>query len=325
MIRRTRAAIRRAGRFIRRRIGGGALILLYHRVAVLPGDPYDMTVTPAHFAEQLDVLVRAVRPVGLPELREMLAEGRVSRRAVALTFDDGYVDLLYTVKPLLERHGIPATAFLTTGILVSSREFWWDELEKVLQRPELPARLRIQVDGITVEWDAATGDRNALFERLYAALLSFPEHEQRRVLDDLIAVSGADPVPRPAHRPLTAVEVPRLAQGGLVGVGAHSITHPVLAILPPAQQRTEIQGSRERLEELTGHSVREFAYPFGRKVHYTGETVAIVRDLGFELACSNFPGPVYRGVDPLQLPRYLARDLDGDRFTRWLQDLGLGD
>jgi peptidoglycan/xylan/chitin deacetylase (PgdA/CDA1 family) len=50
--------------------------------------------------------------------------------AVAITFDDGYADLLANAKPLLERADVPATAFVVAGGL--GRPFWWDELAALL-------------------------------------------------------------------------------------------------------------------------------------------------------------------------------------------------
>ena len=50
------------------------------------------------FAQQLDVLARAVRVLSLAELVRRLADGRPLGRAVVLTFDDGYADNLLVAK-----------------------------------------------------------------------------------------------------------------------------------------------------------------------------------------------------------------------------------
>jgi len=129
-----------------------------------------------------------------------------------------------------------------------------------------------------------------------------------------------DTIHRRTHRTLTPQEVIGLADGGLVEIGSHTVTHPVLSALPLIAQRAEMDGSKACLEEILGRPVASFAYPFGGRSHYTEQTVAAVREAGFERACSNFAGTVRRGTDRWQLPRFLVRDWDGGEFARNLED-----
>ena len=81
----------------------------------------------------------------------------------------------------------------------------------------------------------------------------------------------------------------------------------------------EIVESKKTLEAVLDRKVRSFAYPYGTRAHYASETVDLVRQAGFEYACSNFPGVVRPNADILQLPRILVRDWDGDTFKRFLK------
>ena len=144
--------LRRAVRSLRNRLMPGGLILLYHRVAEVQSDPWSLSVTPRHFAEQLEVLRKVGRPVRLCHLVKNLGEGK--SRPLVVTFDDGYADNLHNAKPLLERYEIPATIFLTTGCIGQDREFWWDELDRLLLQPRtLPKALHLNIDGSTQDWD----------------------------------------------------------------------------------------------------------------------------------------------------------------------------
>jgi peptidoglycan/xylan/chitin deacetylase (PgdA/CDA1 family) len=126
-------------------------------------------VTPDHFAEQLDVLQRTCRPIPLQQLVRQLRERNLPPRAVALTLDNGYADNLLNAKPLLEQHDVPATGFVTTGYLSKHREFWWDELERLLlQAGTLPSELRLRLNGTIWSWqpgDAAHYDAAAAERR----------------------------------------------------------------------------------------------------------------------------------------------------------------
>src|SRR5215213_10362173 len=304
--------LRQIARWPRNRPGQRVLILLYHRVAELRLDPWFLSVTPRNFAEHLEVLQRYAHLISLQRLFQGLLEGGLPERTVAVTFDDGYADNLHDAKPLLARYEVPATVFLTTGYIGHEREFWWDELDRLLLRPGvLPESLSLTVNGSTYQWELgeaahyskeasrrhrrwkaweeAPTSRHSLYYSLWELLHSITESEKRRVLRELREWACAEPAGRPRHRPLSLKKAVALTKGGLVEAGAHTVTHPALSALPAASQRDEILGSKARLEELLGQHVSSFAYPHG---DLSAETAGIVREAGFAHACTTRPGLV---------------------------------
>jgi peptidoglycan/xylan/chitin deacetylase (PgdA/CDA1 family) len=276
--------------------------------------------------------------------RDLLEGEILPPRSVVVTFDDGYADNLHNAKPFLERYDIPATIFLATGYIGHEREGWWNELDRlVLQPGTLPETLRLQVKGRTYRWElgqAASyslhsyhsnrfwraweevpGPRQALYRSLYDLLYPLAEGERREILDELLTWAGAEPVSRRTHRFLSLEEVASLAQGELVEVGAHTVTHPALSALPVAMQRDEIQRSKNRLEEILDRPVTSFAYPYGTQKDYTKGTAALVREAGFACACSAVEGIVGSSTDRFQLPRVFVQDLGGDEFAKRLPNL----
>lgn len=333
--------LRRAAGRLGRRGDGRVLILLYHRVATLKSDPWGLAVTPRRFAEHLEVLRRHARPMRLGELPRALRDGRLPDRSVVVTFDDGYADNLHNAKPLLESRDVPATVFVASGFVGRRREFWWDELGRLLLRPgALPDSLTLSVDGerhrwelggaanYTVEefrrhrgwraWNGSPTPRHTLYIALCDLLRPVGEDERERTLNELRGWVISAPERSPNHRPLSPAEIGKLHQGGLVEVGAHTVTHPVLSALSAASQRREIAKSKARLEQILGHSVTSFAYPYGKPQDYTPETVEILRRDGFGCACSTFAGVVRRSSDRFRLPRVYVRNWDADRLVQRL-------
>ena len=131
-----------------------------------------------------------------------------------ITFDDGYRDNLSAAKPALERHGFPATVFIVSGYVDSSRDFWWDELLQLWQDSELREL------------------RN--YRAVWSDLRSLPHLERQAALDELWE-RHASRRPNPVTDILTSEDIVALADGGLVEVGAHTVTHPRLAGLPPGR------------------------------------------------------------------------------------------
>jgi peptidoglycan/xylan/chitin deacetylase (PgdA/CDA1 family) len=130
--------------------------------------------------------------------------------------------------------------------------------------------------------------------------------------------SGIKTPHRQTHLALTAEQLTMLDRSDHVTIGAHTMTHALLSSMSAEEQKEEIRSSKTVLEEMLGHPVSTFAYPFGARGDYNGASISAVRSTGFALACANFPGVVWRRTDPFQLPRLLVRDWDGAAFERWL-------
>ena len=336
------ARLQRTTKRLRNRFTPKVLILLYHRVAELPSDPYLLSVTPQHFAEHLEVLQQhGVMP--LQQLIQAVQNGNMPSQGIVVTFDDGYADNLYNAKPLLEHYDIPATVFVSSGCIGQKREFWWDELDRLLLQPgTLPATLHLNINGTNYQWelgevadysvDNALRDRgwhlyqpddpslrHQLFRSLHQLLNALSPTERWQVLDELCVWAGVETTGRATHRMLLPAEVAQLAEDKLVEVGAHTVTHPVLSELPIAVQRHEIQQSKTDLEAILGHAVTSFAYPHGRRSDFTAETIAIAQETGFTCACTTVLDLVRRSTNYFQLPRATVQDCDGETFAQRLE------
>jgi len=330
--------------FAVRHVGGTAAVLIYHRVADLERDPQLLSVSPEHFDDQMRMLARDHAVISLVELLDALRHKRTPNRAVVVTFDDGYADNLISAEPILAAHGIPATVFVSSGYITAPREYWWDELERIILSPGiLPEVIELAAgestystrleDATRYSEDDAARDRgwtvldaptNAR-QRVYAELNSFVRplsaHARAEALQQLRAAANKEVIVRSTHRPLTQGETRKLDASDIVEVGAHTVNHPVLARRTREEQRLEILTDRDSLETMCNRPIRTFSYPYGGLNDYTDETVELVREGGFVGACSNHPGVVKPWTDAYRLPRNLVRDWDAQelaaRLKRW--------
>ena len=280
-----------AARWIRSRAGPRAVVLGYHRVAEEGQDPLRLCTPPSVLERHLQAIRRHGRPVRLLDLAAATGSGHPPPGAVAVTFDDGYADVLLAAKPLLERYEIPATVFVVTGYL--GREFWWDALTRICD-----------------------GDPDSQDHRLYSRLERLPDDERQKELRRLVASRSADSQPVAGARALRADELSELTKGGLIELGAHSDTHPLLSSLSRADQQAEIAGCKRTLEQLTGRKAHAFAYPHG---DHSEATVGIVREAGYQCACTSIPDVCHAGTDRFALPRFWPAPRDAGRFSRWLR------
>lgn len=97
-----------------------ALVLMYHGVDEVPAerDPHGMFVTPAAFRAQVERLLEAGHvPVSEREFLDGLAGAPLPRKAVLITFDDGYVGVGEHAAPFLASLGVPSVLFVPAGLL----------------------------------------------------------------------------------------------------------------------------------------------------------------------------------------------------------------
>jgi peptidoglycan/xylan/chitin deacetylase (PgdA/CDA1 family) len=317
------------------------IVLGYHRIAVSPHDPFLLSVSPEHFVEHLDVLKSIATPMPLVRLVRETNAGRFTRGAVALSFDDGYVDNVTDALPRLEHADTPATVFVATGSL--GAPFLWDELVRlILDAPTLPRVLDLgssypdyswQLGATEVDdqgddrWDvraAPRSPREALFSSLWSLLRPLKPVQRDEILASLSHWSVAAAPRSVTTRCMKADEINEIAASDLVEIGAHTVNHPVLAAIRPDDQEVEVEGSALALEEILGVRPTAFAYPFGGTSDYNHSSVAILRSRGFDCACTTIPGTLRRDTDPLQVPRFLVRDWGGEEFERRLRGLIYG-
>lgn len=314
--------LRLSARWVRSRFTGGALILGYHRIAEAENAAGSLCVSPQRFSEQLDILSHHGEVISLGDLARDLQDGRVPQRAVVLTFDDGYADVLYNAKPILEIYEAPATVFVTTGSL--GQEFWWDKLERMLLRSaKSPEELSLQMRDDGYAWVSvaptqlpAARSRQPAIWSIHRSLASLSPAEREKAIAELRTWTGKRPVDEPSRRALTSDELIELNTGGLIEVGAHTVTHPVLADLPSPAQREEIRQSKEHLERILGKPVTSFSYPNGST---SAVTRMMVRDARFVCACASHNDVVWQESDRFHLPRFWVTDWDGETFARWLR------
>lgn len=298
------------------------IILRYHRISDPICDPHRLCVRPCHFEEQMSVLRNLLDPIPLIEMMQARRLHAWSGNRVAITFDDGYLDNLKYAVPILAKYSIPATVFIVPGRLGHQKGFWWDELgHLVLDALQVPPKLNFQFWGRDFSWDRRgnpTGNQQAsqsLHKALYEFMRPLPADEQDRLLEKL-KVLLVDHIYEGSAQILSAGDVLHMDQHGLVEIGAHTMTHPVLSGLTRESQRMEIESGRHCLEQILGHPVKGFAYPYGTGSDYTAETVSCVKEMKFKYACTVVDDFVWWGSDPMQLPRILVQDWDGAEFER---------
>ena len=284
-------------------------VLIFHRVLtefdpLRPSEP-----TASEFEERMRWIAANFVVLPLASAAAALQEDRLPRRALCITFDDGYADNHDVALPVLRKLGLQATFFVATGYLDGGRMFNDTVIEAIRQARDTV--LDIDDFGLGVHALATLEERRAAIDRILPRVKYLPIGQREAVAGTIAERVGAR---LPDNLMMSSEQVAALHAAGM-HIGGHTVTHPILAGIPLESARDEIGGGRERLEEITGAPVRLFAYPNGRPVRdYRREHAALVRELGFDAAVSSAWGSTRAGADLFQIPRFTPWDRPHWRF-----------
>jgi peptidoglycan/xylan/chitin deacetylase (PgdA/CDA1 family) len=251
---------------------------------------------------QLRVMKAATNIVPLGSALEALREGRpLPARALAVTFDDGYLDNLTLAGPLLRRLGIPATCFLVPGILSGTVVPWWERLGWAFANAQARA----------ISWTdqplalATPRERYATFTSV-AGRLKLHDHSNReRAVDELCALlePRGEYVPEEQFLDWEGARALR----SYMEIGSHTMHHAILARETPEAQLDDLAESRTQLASKLGDDITLLAYPNGSASDYSADTVAAAERAGYRNAVTTEPGWNSSATPPYEIRRWVMR------------------
>ncbi len=291
-----------------RRSGHPAAVLMYHRVASDRGRSR-WTVDTQTFVQQLEALhAEGIDVLPLGSLVESARRRILQRPAVALTFDDGYVDALEVVQPALESRALPGTFFVVGETLKGPVEFWWDLLDRMFAgSATLPPALDLDdVHPGFVVSTATDRDRRWALKRLTDTFYLASKERCDVLASRLREWAGIGESP---SRVMTPDQIKLLSVRPGVEIGAHSHHHVWLPGQPAAAIATEVRDSCQALSEWLARPIQSFAYPYGG---YDEAVAAVVRDRGCTCAVTTDECAIDGSTDPWRVPRISVENWNRD-------------
>jgi len=285
-------------------------ILIYHRVLAQPDplapDEDDTKI----FDQKMSWLSSYFKIMPLHEAVQKLRQDKLPPCTACITFDDGYADNATIALPILQKYGISATFFVSTGFLDGGR-MWNDTIIELVRQAPGPA-LDLRKMDLGLFEISTIHQRKQTINTLLNKLKYLPLKPRELKVEEMCTYS---PAKLPKDLMMTSEQVRLLHDSGME-IGGHTVNHPILARTEGTMAREEIANGKEVLESIIRSPVRAFAYPNGIPGQdYLSEHVQMVRDLGFEAAVSTSPGAAKNSSDIYQLPRIGPWDQEKFRFT----------
>ena len=278
---------------VRRKITGSQVaILVFHRIAPESENWFSAPLSPQKFEKQILYFKNNYEVLPLEVLVENIKSGRPLRgKAVVITMDDGNKDNYRYAYPILKKHNLPATVFISTGYIGTGKLFWWHQVEYAIRNTFMT---ELQVDGLGRLALSSETLRRQTAEEVIEKLNEFPEAEKNRLIAQIVKLSRVSvPDDLSEERILNWDEILEMEKNG-ISFGAHTVTHPILTRVSLEQAKIEISQSRKDIEQRLGHKVNTFAYPNGL---HNSQIIEIVREGGFTCAVTVLPERLIKAGD----------------------------
>lgn len=195
---------------------------------------------------------------------------------LAITFDDGYLNNLIEALPILEKHKIPATFFITTVQQFNANILWADALDLFRYTT---IKNTFEFNGIIYQKSKKefTSKHGSLKQ-----LLKQSDWKLKKQLIELVLKSNSfinNESLKPYHQLLSEKDIITLSKSHYAEIGSHALYHNCLTQITLNEAKNELVTSKTYLENLIQTEVTSFAYPDG---DYNQELIKCIDSLGYK-------------------------------------------
>ncbi|MEQ1807969.1 MAG: polysaccharide deacetylase family protein [Burkholderiaceae bacterium] len=304
------------------------VVLTYHRIADLephgqyPFDAELISASSAEFDWQMGMLAECFRPERLGTLLQMCREKRkIPAGSVAVTFDDGFLDNYSVAYPILRKHGVPATFFITTDFVEHNQPIWFEIVAFAFL--SLPvASIRHALCPQAAPSHAVREVRLRELGQVMQKLKQVPDAERTAFVAHLMSLVDTGALNAAWSRYGGAMNWQQLAEVARhnIDIGSHTVSHPILSKTQGQIMIDELCESKRTLEQKVGKPVDLLAYPVGGRSHFSPEVIRVARDVGYGYGISYVAGANRSdNIDPFFIRRHtVERDMTRERFEAQL-------
>ena len=287
------------GMFSNLLFSGKGIIFMLHRV--LPEDERnqftlnkDLAISPEKLEEFILLFkAKGYAFVSLDEVQAWLEKkATIRQKFICLTFDDGYRDNLIHGLPILEKHAVPATIYVTNCFPNGTGILWWYLFETHAKTTK-QLKLNSSLGRFDFSWENSE-QAHSQFGKISEIIKSIPVSELPTVLMEAFGKNAVEFKELCESVSMSWDEIAAISKHPLITIGAHTMQHVSVKQQATSDVENEMRLSKQELEHFIGKEVKHFAYPFGGTFDVGLRDIELAQHVGFKTSTLNQAGNIFK-------------------------------
>ena len=287
-------------------------ILVYHKIVKKGSNNYLYKNSSTHhdvreFENEMEFISKWFNVVSMDELTDHIKKKLpFSKPTLAITFDDGYRDNYTIAFPILKKYGLPATIYLTAGLIGTCNKPWVDEIQYALLNTKEKSFLFPELLGDEVVDISSMEKKRIINIKIVGYLKRIKNKKRLQLIEDFFKIlkvkKNEDKYKE--RDMLNWEEVEEMASYGIT-LGAHTVSHPILTEISLDVAKQEIIQSKHIIEKKLGFKVKHFAIPNGGVYDFSEDLKKFCIQSEFETIVTTEYGYVDNTSDSHFLRRFM--------------------
>jgi peptidoglycan/xylan/chitin deacetylase (PgdA/CDA1 family) len=243
------------------------------------------------FDDTVRYITGRFKPVNTDELLSLYNNNSNMDKICHFTFDDGDNSYYECIYPVLKKHNVPSSVFVSPDAAVNRKNFWFQEIE------------HFDTTGLLKAISEVTGisENDITQYPVYDILKCLGVDTIWEIIDNYRKKLNTEILP---CRNMSVNQIKEVESSGIVTIGSHTLHHPIIANEEDGAAEKEIKTSKEWLSDILGHEIKYFAYPNGLYGFDFGEReIGFLKESGYECAFTTAQGRFNKKSDLFMIPR----------------------
>jgi len=242
--------------------------------------------------------------VSIQTINECMSESIELNNLCHITVDDGDSSFYKNIYPVLKKHNIPASIYVSPKVSIEKTNFWFQEIEgynKIELKRIIAEMFNISLDSL-IKFNTFSIFKTRTMYQIY------------EILKRYCKISNSSGT---IFQNMTVENLKEVEQSGLVTIGAHTINHPILRNEDDTTSKFEINESVNELSNLLNHEIKYFAYPNGiPDLDFSEREMSYLTESGIKLAFSTASKNLTSTENEMCLPRFAISNIESMSFIK---------